>query len=91
MERCTLIISYGLRSRYPCYNLTTPPPPPSKGHIEERTDQLCGWSMGILLSTSTQFLKSVRYVLSKVHSTYANILKNIYKKVRKIVGIGWIG
>jgi hypothetical protein len=26
-----------------------------------------------------------------VHSTYANILKNIYKKVRKIVGIGWIG
>jgi hypothetical protein len=24
----------------------------------------------------------------KVHSTYANILKNIYKKVRKIVGIG---
>jgi hypothetical protein len=23
-----------------------------------------------------------------VHSTYANILKNIYKKVRKIVGIG---
>jgi hypothetical protein len=26
-----------------------------------------------------------------VHLTYANILKNIYKKVRKIVGIGWIG
>ena len=26
-----------------------------------------------------------------VHSTYANILKNIYKKVKKIVGIGWIG
>jgi hypothetical protein len=26
-----------------------------------------------------------------VHSTYANILKNIYKKVRKIVDIGWIG
>jgi hypothetical protein len=24
----------------------------------------------------------------RVHSTYANILKNIYKKVRKIVGIG---
>jgi hypothetical protein len=23
-----------------------------------------------------------------VHSTYSNILKNIYKKVRKIVGIG---
>jgi hypothetical protein len=23
-----------------------------------------------------------------VHSTYANILKNIYKKVKKIVGIG---
>ena len=26
-----------------------------------------------------------------VHSTYANILKYIYKKVRKIVGTGWIG
>jgi hypothetical protein len=26
-----------------------------------------------------------------VHSTYANILKNIYKKIKKIVGIGWIG
>jgi hypothetical protein len=26
-----------------------------------------------------------------VHSTYANILKNRYKKVRKNVGIGWIG
>ena len=26
-----------------------------------------------------------------VHSTYANILKNIYKKENKIVGIGWIG
>jgi hypothetical protein len=23
-----------------------------------------------------------------VHSTYANILKNIYKKIKKIVGIG---
>jgi hypothetical protein len=28
---------------------------------------------------------------SRVHSTYANILKNKYKKVRKNVGIGWIG
>jgi hypothetical protein len=28
-----------------------------------------------------------KWVIS-VHSTYANILKNIYKKVRKIVGIG---
>jgi hypothetical protein len=27
----------------------------------------------------------------RVHSTYANILKNIYKKVKKIVGVGWIG
>jgi hypothetical protein len=27
----------------------------------------------------------------EVHSTYANILKNMYKKVRKNVGIGWIG
>ena len=26
-----------------------------------------------------------------VHSTYANILKNGYRKVRKNVGIGWIG
>ena len=26
-----------------------------------------------------------------IHSTYANILKNRYKKVRKNVGIGWIG
>ena len=26
-----------------------------------------------------------------VHSTYANIFKKIYKKVKKIVGIGWIG
>jgi hypothetical protein len=27
-------------------------------------------------------------LIIRVHSTYANILKNIYKKVRKIVGIG---
>jgi hypothetical protein len=26
--------------------------------------------------------------LLQLHSTYANILKNIYKKVKKIVGIG---
>jgi hypothetical protein len=26
--------------------------------------------------------------LEEVHSTYANILKNICKKVKKIVGIG---
>ena len=30
-------------------------------------------------------------VILVVHSTYAYILKNIYKNVRKIVGIGWIG
>jgi hypothetical protein len=30
-------------------------------------------------------------IIEVVHSTYANILKNIYKKERKIVGIGWIG
>ena len=31
------------------------------------------------------------YPSREVHSTYANILKNMYKKVRKNVGIGWIG
>jgi hypothetical protein len=36
-------------------------------------------------------LQCCAYIIQMVHSTYANILKNIYKKVRKIVGIGWIG
>jgi hypothetical protein len=35
------------------------------------------------------FLRIKRSMLkNRVHSTYANILKNIYKKVKKIVGIG---
>jgi hypothetical protein len=32
-----------------------------------------------------------RRVETRVHSTYANILKNIYRKVKQIVGIGAIG
>ena len=32
--------------------------------------------------------KACSWVLYLIHSTYANILKNIYKKVRKNVGIG---
>ena len=40
-------------------------------------------SINDIYETLTRFLS--------VHSTYANILKYIYKKVKKIVGIGWIG
>ena len=30
-------------------------------------------------------------MFGRFYSTYANILENRYKKVRKNVGIGWIG
>jgi hypothetical protein len=40
---------------------------------------------------STYYSLKINCGLGVHHSTYANINKNIYKKVRKIVGIGWIG
>jgi hypothetical protein len=40
-----------------------------------------------LYNSLTNITNIAGYILT-VHSTYANILKNIYKKVRKNVGIG---
>jgi hypothetical protein len=43
----------------------------------------------IACSKTNEFIIFLKVnVVLKVHSTYANILKNMYKKVRKNVGIG---
>jgi hypothetical protein len=43
---------------------------------------------GLLQIMDWLFERDRRKQYKTVHSTYANILKNIYKKVKKIVGIG---
>ena len=42
--------------------------------------------MAFHIQLGVNLVKTLQVLM--VHSTYANILKNIYKKVRKIVGIG---
>jgi hypothetical protein len=51
------------------------------------------WVLSVVKLTSSLRKLINLYGISvlQVHSTYANIKKNIYRKVKKIVGIGWIG